>query len=118
MATQTATLDLETIFRALSDSTRLRILSLLQSGELCVCELVDILDVPQPTVSRHLAYLRKAGLVRVRKEGLWQHYRLTPAKRKFQRKLFECVEASVTASPQLAADAKRLRLSERRTCHG
>ena len=116
MATQTATPDLETIFRALSDATRLRILNLLQGGELCVCELVDVLDVPQPTASRHLAYLRKAGLVKARQEGLWQYYRRTPARTKFQKKLLECVKASVDESPQLAADAERLRLGEQSSC--
>ena len=53
----------ELMFRAFSDPTRLRILGLLRGGERCVCELVDILRCPQPKASRHLAYLRKAGLV-------------------------------------------------------
>ena len=67
---------LETLFKALSDTTRLRILALLQAGEICVCDIHGSLDLPQPTVSRHLAYLRKAGLVTGRKDGLWVHYRL------------------------------------------
>ena len=58
-------------FRAFSDRTRLRILHLLQEGELCVGDIVAILKVPQPRASRHLAYLRKADLVVVRKSGLW-----------------------------------------------
>lgn len=118
MATQTATPDLETIFRALSDTTRLRILNLLQGGELCVCELVDVLDVPQPTASRHLAYLRKADLVTARKEGAWQYYRLTPAKTKFRKKLLECVKAAAGESPQLAADTERLGLCSSSRCSG
>jgi ArsR family transcriptional regulator len=61
-------LPVDRLFRAFSDRTRLRILHLLQEGELCVCDLVSVLRVPQPTASRHLAYLRRAGLVRVRKE--------------------------------------------------
>ena len=69
---------LETLFKALADGTRLRILALLQAGEVCVCDIHGSLDLPQPTVSRHLAYLRKTGLVQGRKEGLWVHYRLTP----------------------------------------
>ena len=67
---------LENLFKALADRTRLRILSLLQAGEICVCDIHGSLDLPQPTVSRHLAYLRKAGLVSGRKDGLWVHYRL------------------------------------------
>jgi ArsR family transcriptional regulator len=116
MATKAATIELETIFRALSDRTRLRILNLLRGGELCVCDLVGVLDVPQPTASRHLAYLRKAGLVMARKEGLWHYYRLTPASTKFHKKLLECVEASTGIMPQLAADVEQLRLGQRPSC--
>jgi ArsR family transcriptional regulator len=71
------------LFQALSDTTRLRILAILAShspdgpnGELCVCHIHDGLGVSQPTASRHLAYLRKAGLVAARREGVWMHYRL------------------------------------------
>lgn len=69
---------LESLFKALADGTRLRILALLQAGEICVCDIHGSLGLPQPTVSRHLAYLRKAGLVQARKDGLWVHYRLAP----------------------------------------
>lgn len=78
MATDTRLLSLETLFKALADRTRLRILGLLHAGEICVCDIHGSLDLPQPTVSRHLAYLRKAGLVTGRKDGLWVHYRLAP----------------------------------------
>lgn len=67
---------LETLFKALSDQTRLRIVGLLLSGEICVCHIHESLGLPQPTVSRHLAYLRNAGLAVSRKQGLWVHYRL------------------------------------------
>jgi ArsR family transcriptional regulator len=67
---------METLFKALADRTRLRILGLLGGGEICVCHIHESLNLPQPTVSRHLAYLRRAGLVVARKEGLWVHYRL------------------------------------------
>ena len=63
-------------FKALSDETRLRILSLLIQGELCVCDLMAILQLPQSTVSRHLAYLRNANLISDRREGVWMYYRL------------------------------------------
>lgn len=69
---------LSDVYAALADPTRLRILSLLRDGEICVCHIHASLDVPQPTASRHLAYLRKAGLVDARREGIWMHYRLTP----------------------------------------
>ena len=67
---------LETLFKALADDTRLRILGLLQSGEICVCDIHGSLGLPQPLVSRHLAYLRRSGLVEGRKDGLWVHYRI------------------------------------------
>ena len=67
---------LTTVFGALADPTRLRILSLLKDGEVCVCHIHASLGVPQPTASRHLAYLRKSGLVTARRNGIWMHYSL------------------------------------------
>ena len=67
---------LESVFKALADKTRLRILALLGNNEVCVCHLHDTLALPQPTVSRHLAYLRRAGLVDVRRDGVWMHYQV------------------------------------------
>ena len=67
---------LESVFKALADKTRLRILALLGNDEVCVCHLHDSLALPQPTVSRHLAYLRRAGLVDVRRDGVWMHYQV------------------------------------------
>jgi ArsR family transcriptional regulator len=67
---------LEAIFKALADKTRLRVLALLGNNEVCVCHLHDSLGLPQPTVSRHLAYLRRSGLVDVRRDGVWMHYRV------------------------------------------
>ncbi len=66
--------DLPPIFKALSDPTRLRLLSLLSEGEVCVCFLSEVLKIVQPKVSRHLAYLKRAGLVTSRREGKWMHY--------------------------------------------
>jgi ArsR family transcriptional regulator, arsenate/arsenite/antimonite-responsive transcriptional repressor len=68
--------DLVTLLEALGDPTRLRLLNLLRAGELCVCYLVEVLGDPQPKVSRHLAYLRRTGLVGARRDGKWIHYRL------------------------------------------
>jgi ArsR family transcriptional regulator len=91
MTTRAKTLSLERVFRALADRTRLRILHLLRQGELCVCDLVDLLGVPQPTASRHLAYLRRAGLVEARREGHWMYYRLAPPRSPSFEKLLACL---------------------------
>ena len=68
---------LEGVFKALADQTRLRILALLGNNEVCVCHIHDSLGLPQPTVSRHLAYLRRSGLVAVRRDGVWMHYQVS-----------------------------------------
>src|SRR5712672_457014 len=67
---------IEAVFKALADKTRLRILALLGNNEVCVCHIHDTLGLPQPTASRHLAYLRKSGLVDVRRDGVWMHYQV------------------------------------------
>jgi ArsR family transcriptional regulator len=69
-------LELVTLFQALGDRTRLRLLNLLAGGELCVCYLVELLGEAQPKISRHLAYLRRSGLVEARRDGKWIHYRM------------------------------------------
>ena len=71
---------LDLLFRALADSTRLRLLNLIADREICVCYFVEILNISQPKVSRHLAYLRRAGIVASRREGKWMHYRLVTPK--------------------------------------
>ena len=97
------------MFRAFSDPIRLRILHLLRDGELCVCDLVEILHAPQPTVSRHLSYLRRAGLVNVRQQRSWNFYTLAPAKKAFHKKLLECLSVCFRDVPELEADTKRER---------
>lgn len=111
-----ATHRVDLMFRAFSDRTRLRILHLLGAGELCVCDLMDVLKVPQAKTSRHLAYLRRAGLVVSRKEGLWIHYSLAPARGAFHEKLLECLHCCFQDVPELAADAKRLVAKGRNCC--
>ena len=107
------------LYRAFADPTRLRLLCLLRdaedkqpggNAEVCVCDLVSILGVPQPTASRHLAYLRKAGLVQSRKDGLWAYYRLAPATGPVHRKLLDTLEACAAAMPEMEKDSKRLRV--------
>lgn len=73
---RSAPFDLQRFFQALADNTRLRLLNLIGEQEVCVCYFVEILDVPQPKISRHLAYLRKARIVAARREGKWMHYRI------------------------------------------
>jgi ArsR family transcriptional regulator len=68
--------NIERFFQALGDNTRLRLLNLMGEQEICVCYFVEILDQPQPKISRHLAYLRNAGIVTTRREGKWMHYRI------------------------------------------
>ena len=99
----------DSMFRAFSDRTRLRILYLLQGGECCVGNLVDILRIEQPSASRHLAYLRKAGLVSVRKAGLWSYYSLAPAREPFHGKLLECLACCFAQVPEIRADQTRAR---------
>lgn len=94
--------------QAVADRTRLRILLLLSGGERCVCDIVDGLELPQPKVSRHLATLRAAGLVRSRVHANWRHYSLAEPESDFHRKLIDCVLCCVSCIPELAADARRL----------
>jgi ArsR family transcriptional regulator, arsenate/arsenite/antimonite-responsive transcriptional repressor len=101
------TRDVNLLFRAFSDRTRLRILHLLSRGEVCVGDLVKVLRVPQPTASRHLAYLRRAGLVATRKAGLWSYYSLAPATGQFHGSLLACLESCFREVPELESDARR-----------
>jgi ArsR family transcriptional regulator len=79
------------LLKAFADPVRLRLLNLLAEGEVCVCHLHEALELPQPTVSRHLAYLRTRDVVLGRKEGLWVHYRLARPTTDLHRRLIECV---------------------------
>ncbi len=76
MALRQTVFNIERFFQALGDMTRLRLLNLMGDQEICVCYLTEILGQPQPKISRHLAYLRSAGIVSVRREGRWMHYRV------------------------------------------
>ncbi len=78
MAKKSQPFNKERFFQALADSTRLRLLNLMGGEELCVCTFVEILGQPQPKISRHLAYLRRAGIVEPRRDGKWMHYRIAP----------------------------------------
>ena len=95
-------------FKAFADPTRLRILNLLAVQELCVCHLVEILDAPQPKISRHLAMLRRAGLVTARSEGPWRHYALPAERVGLARTLLDCVATCLKDLDELRADRERL----------
>jgi ArsR family transcriptional regulator len=99
---------LEGLFKALGDRTRLRILALLARGEVCVCDIHGSLQIPQPTASRHLAYLRRAGLVATRKRGLWVHYRLADLDDPVARALVEGAIGALDASVTVGSDPGRL----------
>ena len=102
-------LSLDGLFRALADPTRLRLLHLMSGGEICVCFFVEILHSSQPKISRHLAYLRHAGLVAARRDGKWMHYRLTePADRTVAAILRETLQ-HLSERPEMQRDAERLR---------
>ena len=104
--------EMETLFKALGDRTRLRILGLLLAGEVCVCNIHESLDIPQPKASRHLAYLRKAGLVKTRRDGIWIHYRLGQVRDPVLGTITEAVRHAVTHLEPVRKDARRL---QRRT---
>jgi ArsR family transcriptional regulator len=99
---------LDLLFRALADSTRLRLLNLIADREICVCYFVEILNISQPKVSRHLAYLRRAGIVASRREGKWMHYRLvTPEDQGTAGILRETLE-HLKQKPEMRKDISRL----------
>ena len=95
------------LFRAFADRNRLRILHVLGRGEICVGDLVKVLRIPQARASRHLAYLRRTGLVQTRKSGLWMYYSLAPAKNSVHTTLLGCLSGCFRELPEFAADAKR-----------
>ena len=100
--------DMETLFRALADATRLRILGLLLTGEVCVCDIHESLKIPQPKASRHLAYLRRAGLVETRRDGLWVHYRLGTLPDPVLTAVVDAVRHALAHAETVHRDAERL----------
>ena len=115
--TRTAAADAQGLIQAFAEPTRLRLLALLSRGETCLCDLTGALGIPQPTASRHLARLRRAGLVTVRKDGLWAWYSLAPARNAVHQKLIECLDACAQEMPELSADETRCqRLRDDRRC--
>jgi ArsR family transcriptional regulator len=95
---------LDALFKGFADPTRLRILNILAAGELCVCDLVELLRLPQPTVSRHLAYLRRTGLVTMTREWKFAHYRLAEPVHSVHATLLGCVRSCFHGIPTLDAE--------------
>ena len=99
--------DMEQFFRALADRTRLRLLNLMTAGEVCVCFFVEVLRVSQPKISRHLAYLRRAGVVAARREGKWMHYRLIEPSDERAARVFTEVRAWLADEREMQRDRAR-----------
>lgn len=98
----------EKFFLALSDRTRMRLLNLMQDDEVCVCFFTEVLQAPQPTISRHLAYLRQAGVVSARREGKWMHYRIVEPTDPGAARVFREIRAWLSEDPELRHDRERL----------
>jgi ArsR family transcriptional regulator len=101
--------EMETLFKALADVTRLRILGLLLAGEVCVCHIHESLKIPQPKASRHLAYLRRSGLVDARRDGLWVHYRMATLRDPVLAAIGDAVRHGLAHLEMVHRDAARLR---------
>ena len=101
--------DIALLFRALADRTRLRMLNLMGNDEVCVCFFVEVLKTNQPKISRHLAYLKRAGVVAARREGKWMHYRVVEPPDEQAAKIFREVRAALENNRVMQTDRTRLR---------
>lgn len=108
MARRSKPFDLARLFAALADPTRLRLLNLMAGREVCVCYFVEILKQGQPKISRHLAYLRNAGIVEARREGKWMHYRIERPDDPDAVAILETTIASFKANKEMQSDLARL----------
>ena len=102
---------LDALFKGFADPTRIRILNILAAGELCVCDIVELLRLPQPTISRHLGYLSRMGLVEATREWRYAHYRLAEPAHAIHRNLINCVRSCFRGVPSL--DRERGRAEKR-----
>ena len=96
------------LFAALADPTRLRLLNLIGGREVCVCYFVEILRQGQPKISRHLAYLRRAGIVSARREGRWMHYSIRRPEDAAANTILEAVFSTFAENKEMQADRMRL----------
>jgi len=100
--------DAELFCAAMADKTRLRLLNLMRDGEVCTCFLADTLRTNDPKISRHLAYLKRAGLVKGRRDGKWTHYSLNPPTDNKAQKVFEAIMEMLKGDKEMEFDRKRL----------
>ena len=99
---------IELLFKALADRTRLRIINLIGANEICVCFLVEVLNINQPKISRHLSYLRRAKVVRARRDGKWMHYRIVELPDPHAASIFREVRRSLANDSEMQRDRARL----------
>jgi ArsR family transcriptional regulator len=99
---------METFYTALADTTRLRLLNLIRDEEVCVCFFVDALRESQPKISRHLAYLRKAGIVSARKDGKWVHYRIRKPESEYLQYVLQVTLETLSSQNEMQRDFQRL----------
>ena len=109
MSAKKRNFDMELLFRAIADRTRLRLLNLMGDDEVCVCFLVEALEMSQPKISRHLAYLRRAGIVAARREGKWMHYRLKGPLDNYVAGVLAAVRGWLANDLEMQSDRTRLR---------
>lgn len=103
--------ELETFFMALADKTRLRLLNLMRDGEICVCFFTEVLEESQPKISRHLAYLRNAGLVEARRDGKWMHYKIVEPANEVAANILRETLTSLKKQTDLQKDYTRLEIA-------
>ena len=100
--------DIELFFSALADKTRLRLLNLMADDEVCVCFFAEVIGTNQPKISRHLAYLKRAGLVSLRKDWKWSHYRITRPENPYAAEVLDKVLEWLRIDPEMAADRRSM----------
>lgn len=108
MSRKAKSFDKELFFRALADRTRLRLLNLMGADEVCVCFFVEIIQTNQPKISRHLAYLRRAGIVGARRDGPWMHYRITEPTDSDAARVLQDVLSWLANDSEMQRDRQRL----------
>ena len=101
--------NMELFFAALADNTRLRLINLMDDAEICVCFFVEVIGTNQPKISRHLAYLRRAGIVTARRDGIWAHYHIVAPKNEYAAKVLGDVREWLKTDEAMREDRKKLR---------
>jgi ArsR family transcriptional regulator, arsenate/arsenite/antimonite-responsive transcriptional repressor len=104
-------LDMEMFFMALADKTRLRLLNLMRRDEICVCFFTEVLNESQPKISRHLAYLRNAGIVEARRDGKWMHYRIVEPENPFAAQVLRDTLKWVESQKEMQRDYEKLKIA-------